>query len=314
MNVLITGGAGFIGSTVTDRLLEKGYRVTVIDNFATGRKENLTPREGLEIAEGNISDMAFLTKSFKKFSPEIVLHAAASYKNPDNWNEDIATNIQGTVNVTRLSQEMNVRRFIYLQTSLCYGLQPLQNPITLTHPFYSGKFSGGSSYAISKTGGEQYIELSGINFISLRLANVYGPRNLSGPLPTFFRKITEKKTCTIVDTRRDFIYIDDVVAVIVKAIEGRGAKGYYHVSTGRDHSIKELYELTLNSLNVRYQPAEHQNMGPDDVKTILLDPSKTKTDFDWAPAITLEEGVKRSIEWYKKNPLPITYTHLKNIS
>ncbi|MBA3664207.1 MAG: SDR family NAD(P)-dependent oxidoreductase [Bacteroidetes bacterium] len=313
MKVLITGGAGFIGSTVTDRLLEEGHNVTVIDNFATGRRENISSHHNLRVIEGNISDMNLVSKTFRDFSPDAVLHAAASYKDPDNWNEDVSTNICGTVNITRVMAELKIKRLVYLQTSLCYGLHPLQNPISLGHPLFSGKSNGGSSYAISKTAGEQYIELSGLEFVSLRLANVYGPRNLSGPLPTFFRKISENKTCTVVDTRRDFIFISDVVDVIVKALEGKG-KGYYHVSTGIDHSIKDLFDLAIKKLNMPEVKVEHKKMGPDDVKTILLDPSKTKTDFNWESKINLEAGVLLSVEWYKKNSLPVTYTHLKNIN
>ncbi len=101
--------------------------------------------------------------------------------------------------------------------------------------------------------------------------------------------------------------------VVVKAIEGKG-KGYYHVSTGMDHSIKELFDLTIKMLNTPDAKVEHKKMGPDDVKTILLDPSKTKTDFNWESKINFEDGIRLSIEWYKKYSLPVTYTHLKNIN
>ena len=95
-----------------------------------------------------------------------------------------------------------------------YGINPIKTSISLTHPLFGGMFSGVSSYAISKTSGEQYLELSGQKFISLRLANVYGPRNLSGPLPAFFYRLSNNLICNIVDSRRDFIFIDDVVDVM----------------------------------------------------------------------------------------------------
>ncbi|HQN19812.1 MAG TPA: NAD-dependent epimerase/dehydratase family protein, partial [Syntrophobacteraceae bacterium] len=181
MKVLITGGAGFIGSHLTDALLAEGQTVFVIDNYSTGRRDNLKPHERLTVLEGTIADPDLVDRAFNDFRPEVVVHAAASYKDPEAWHEDAMTNVVGTVNVVKAAKRINMRRLIYFQTSLCYGLQPLEQPITLKHPLYSGGYPGGSSYAISKTGGEQYIELGGFDFLSFRLANAYGPRNLSGP-------------------------------------------------------------------------------------------------------------------------------------
>ncbi|MBY0383931.1 NAD-dependent epimerase/dehydratase family protein, partial [bacterium] len=240
MKVLITGGSGFVGSHTVDRLLAAGDEVFVIDNFATGRRDNLKPQKKLEIVEGTIADVALVNKCFEKFKPDVVVHAAAAYKDPHAWEEDVQTNVMGTINIVRASQKSNVKRIIYFQTALCYGLKPVEQPITLNHPLFSGKSEGGSSYAISKTGGEQYIELSGIDFLSFRLANAYGPRNISGPLPTFYHRLTNDKKCFVMDTRRDFIYIQDLVDVVLKAINGQGERGYYHISTGSDYSIKEL--------------------------------------------------------------------------
>ena len=207
MRVLITGGAGFIGSHLTDRLLDRGDEVLVIDNYATGRRDNLSPRRGLTIVEGSIADQATVADAFRRFGPELVVHAAASYKDPNNWTEDARTNVLGTAHVVQASQAAKVRRLIYFQTALCYGLHPLEQPITLAHPIRSD----GSSYAISKTAGEQYVALGGLDFLSFRLANAYGPRNLSGPLPTFYQRLSEGKKCFVMNTRRDFIFIDDLV-------------------------------------------------------------------------------------------------------
>ena len=159
-----------------------GDRTLVIDNFATGRRDNLTRHPNLTVIEGTIADAAFVNRIFSEFLPEIVVHAAASYKDPKNWSEDVKTNALGSTIVVQASEELKVKRLIYFQTALCYGLHPLEQPITLSHPVRPE----GSSYAISKTAGEQYIQLSSLDFISFRLANAYGPRNLSGPLPLSF--------------------------------------------------------------------------------------------------------------------------------
>jgi UDP-glucose 4-epimerase len=316
MKVLITGGSGFLGSHIADTLLNQGNEVLVIDNYATGRRDNLTAQPCLTVLEGSIADKNIVDKAFNDFRPEVVIHAAASYKNSDAWEEDSNTNVLGTVNVVRACQQVGVRRIIYFQTALCYGLQPLEQPITLTHPYYSGGYNGGSSYAISKTAGEMYIALSGLDFISFRLANAYGPRNLSGPLPTFYHRLTNDKPCFVADTRRDFIYCMDLVRVVIKAVNGMGTKGYYHISSGRDYSIKELFDATIDALSLDKslkETVEVRQRNPDDVFTILIDPAKTNKDFDWLVEEPLVKGVKSAIDYYKKYGISETYTHLRDI-
>lgn len=314
MRVLITGGSGFIGSNLTERLLSKGHQVCIIDNYQTGRKDSLIPQSGLTIIEGTIANTHLVKETFSHFKPHKVVHTAASYKNPNDWLEDAQTNVIGTINILDACIKNKVARIIYLQTALCYGLHPLEQPITLNHPLFSGRSEGGSSYAISKTSAEQYIELSKLDFISFRLANAYGPRNISGPLPTFYHRLTNDKKCFVMDTRRDFIYIDDLVDVLEKAVEGLGKRGYYHVSSGTDYSIKELFDATLKALNITLEETiEIRERGEDDVYTILIDPSKTNEDFNWKVNTPLEYGVKKAIEYYQDFGIEETFTHLNHI-
>jgi UDP-glucose 4-epimerase len=310
MRILITGGAGFIGSNLADRLLERGDEVLVIDNYATGRRENLEVHPSLTCVEGTIVDAGLVDRVFADFRPEQVVHAAASYKDPDNWQEDVLTNTLGTVNVVRASQREAVARLLYFQTALCYGSRPLEQPITLAHPIRPE-----SSYSISKTAGEQYIELSGIEFLSFRLANAYGPRNISGPLPTFYQRLTTGKRCFVMNTRRDFVYIDDLLDVVLKAIDGAGDRGYYHVSSGGDYAIKELFDETVRALGIELdEKVEVRERGPDDVFSILLDPAKTNQDFAWRVTTPLADGVARTIESYGPYGIAETYTHLKVVA
>jgi UDP-glucose 4-epimerase len=310
MKVLITGGAGFIGSHLADCLLARGDQVLVIDNYTTGRRDNLASHRNLTVIEDTIANMELVQQQFAEFQPDIVVHAAASYKDPENWAEDTRTNVLGSANVTQAARRFAVKRLIYFQTSLCYGLQPLEQPITLNHPI----LPQGSSYAISKTAGEQYIQLSGLNYISFRLANAYGPRNLSGPLPTFYHRLTNNKPCFVMNTRRDFIYIQDLVDVVMKAIDGQGKSGVYHISSGADYSIKELFDATVAALEITLEEeVEVRERNPDDVFTILLDPTKTNEDFDWKITTPLEVGVRAAINWYKQYGITQTYTHLKSL-
>ncbi len=307
-NVLITGGAGFIGSHLTDRLLERGDDVLVIDNFATARRDTLPEHEHLTLVEDTIADNELVQRVFSEFGPEIVVHAAASYKDPDAWTEDSRTNAVGTANVVRAAQAAGVSRLVYFQTALCYGLHPQEQPITLSHPLDPKD----SSYAISKTAGEWYVRLSGLDWISFRLANVYGPRNLSGPLPTFFQRLSEGKSVFVMDTRRDFVFVDDLVDVAMKAIDGGGESGVYHVSSGSDVSIKELFDATIKAMDVKLDDeVEVRPRNPDDAPSILLDPTKTERDFGWAAGTPLEGGVAKAVAYYTDHGVGETFTHLK---
>jgi UDP-glucose 4-epimerase len=307
MKVFITGGAGFIGSHLADQLLARNDSVLVIDNFATGRRDNLTAHANLEVVAGTIAEQQLVAQLMTDFQPDVVVHAAAAYKNPDNWQEDVLTNSLGTVNVVRSMQNIGCQRIIYFQTALCYGLNPHEQPIQLHHSISPGN----SSYAITKTTGELFIELSGLDYVTFRLANAYGPRNISGPLPTFYHRLTHNKPCFIMDTRRDFIYIEDMIECVLKAVDGQGS-GTYHIASGSDYSIKELFDATVAALGIALENSvEVRPRNPDDAFTILLDPSKTAQEFNWSVTTPLSEGVRRAIAYYQAYGIAETYTHLK---
>ena len=309
MKVLITGGAGFVGSHLTDRLLAEDHDVLVIDNYRTGRRDNLQPHDRLRVVEDTIADADLVTRQFEAFQPTHVVHAAASYHDPGDWEEDVRTNVVGTINVLRAAEAVGVERLIYYETALRYGLVPMEQPITLTHP----TVAGGSSYAISKTGGEQYIQMSSVDHIIFVLANAYGPRNISGPLPTFFQRLTTDKPCFVMDTRRDFIYIADLVDITMRALAGKGETGAYHVSSGSDYAIKELFDATVTALDIQLdEEVEVRERSADDVYTILLDPAKTERDFDWKISTPLAQGIREAVAYYREHGITETFTHLKH--
>jgi UDP-glucose 4-epimerase len=304
--VLITGGAGFIGSHLTERLLGEGDEVVVVDNFSTARRDSLQPHERLTVVEGTIADPELVESAFA-CGPEVVLHAAASYKDPQAWAEDARTNVVGSANVVQAAERAGVSRVVYLQTALCYGIKPLEQPITLNHPLRPVD----SSYAISKTAGEHYVQLGSVPSVSFRLANVYGPRNLSGPLPTFFHRLTNDKPCFVMDTRRDFVFVDDLVDLLVRALRGRGEPGAYHASSGSDFSIQELYDATIAALGLPAHEVEVRERGEDDAFSILLDPALTIETFGWTTSTPLVDGVARAIAWYREYGVEQTFTHLQ---
>jgi UDP-glucose 4-epimerase len=292
MKIFITGIAGFVGSNLADELVEQGHDVFGIDNLSTGRRENLA-----HFGDSLIGD---IRQGIPSSDYDVIYHCAASYKDRDNWERDASTNVLGTINVVREAQRSGAK-LIYFQTSLCYGPSP-SSPISL-----SAELDPHGSYAVSKTAGESFIRDSGIEYVSLRLANIYGPRNLSGPVPTFYQRLTEGKPCTVVDSRRDFVFIDDLVEVAVKAAtQGRGI---YHVSTGSDVAIYDIYREVALALGQHEEP-KLVPRGPDDVATLLLDPIETYQEFGWTARTPLISGIKQAVDWYRGNGVTETFTHL----
>jgi UDP-glucose 4-epimerase len=139
------------------------------------------------------------------------------------------------------------------------------------------------------------------------------PRNISGPLPTFYQRLTEGKGVFVMDTRRDFIYVDDLIDVVVQAVVDGTGSGVYHVSSGSDFAIKELFDATIAALpEVELEEqVEVRPKGEDDAYTILLDPSRIRQDFGWEPKTPLEEGVRRAIDYYRERGISQTFTHLR---
>jgi len=306
--ILITGAAGQVGSHVAELLLARGDAVLGLDDFTTGRPEHLPPETpSYAFRKGSIADAEFVNRTFAEFRPDVVVHTAASYKDPDDWYSDALTNIVGSVNVIKASKAVSVKRFIYFQTALCYGVKPVEQPITLSHP----KNPGNSSYAISKTAAEDYLELSGLDFVTFRLANVIGPRNVSGPLPIFFSRLRDAKRCFVTEARRDFVYVGDLARTVVRAADGMG-EGTYHFSSGKDIAIRELYDSVVNAMKLNdYPEPEVRPLGPDDAASILLDPSRTFADFGEVKFTPLADFVPQAIEYYRTFGVLGEYTHLK---
>ena len=307
MKVLVTGGAGQIGSTVIDLLLERGDAVLAVDNFATGRRDNLRPHVNLILVEGSIADPALVDRLMAELRPDAVLHAAASYKDPDDWATDALVNTVGTAIVARACKAHRVARLVYLQTALCYGTRPLQQPIRLDHPLSPA----GSSYAISKTAGEQYIELSGTDWVTFRLANVIGPRNVSGPLPIFYERLSRRARCFVTPARRDFCYAGDLAPILVRALAGEGS-GTYHFSSGRDVAVRELHDAVVAALQLNDLPEpELRPLGPDEAPSILLDPTRLLAEFGDVAFTPLETVVRLSVERWSRDGVVGGFTHLR---
>jgi len=308
MRVFISGACGQVGSHVAEMLLARGDEVLGVDNLATGRREHLAEDAKLKVVIGSIADRALVEGLFDEFGPEVVVHTAASYKDPEDWYNDTLTNCVGGANLVQAAKRHQAGRFIYFQTALCYGVKPLQQPIRLDHP----KNPANSSYAISKTAAEEYLEISGLDYVTFRLANVVGPRNVSGPLPIFFQRLKDGKRCFVTKARRDFVFVKDLARTVLKAADGTGS-GAYHFSSGKDIAIQDLYDAVVAAMELKQYPVpEVRELGPDDAPSILLDPSRTFQDFGRVEFTSLGDTVAAAIDYYRVHGTQGEYTHLKH--
>jgi nucleoside-diphosphate-sugar epimerase len=290
-----------------DLLLARGDTVLAIDNLATGRQEHLSTHRNLTLVIDTIANRELVENLCEDLKPDAIVHTAASYKDPDDWYNDTMTNCVGGANLIKAARTRKIQRFVYFQTALCYGVKPRHQPIRLDHP----KLPASSSYAISKTACEDYLEISGLDYVSFRLANVVGPRNVSGPLPIFFQRLLDGKRCFVTKARRDFVYVKDLARYVLRAIDGTG-HGAYHFSSGTDVAIKELYDEVVRAMDLPVYPEpDIRDLGPDDAPTILLDPSRTFQDFGQIQFAPLQETVSAAITYYRKFGGQGGYTHLK---
>lgn len=307
MRVFISGVAGQVGSHIADALLARGDEVAGIDNFATGRRVHLPDNPRFTFHEGSIADRDLVLNAVEAFAPDAIVHTAAAYKDPDDWVEDVATNTQGAVNLIDAARSVAARRFLYYQTALVYGVVPLTNPITLDHP----RRVANSSYAISKGAAEDYLDISGLDHVVFRLANVIGDRCASGPLPIFYQRLKAGKPCFVTRSRRDFVYVGDLVRASVMALDGVG-QGAYHFSSGSDFPIRDLFDAVVSALAIDPAPEpEVRDLGPDDAPSILLDPSRTVADFGDIEFTPLAETVAHAVAYYEKYGTEGEFTHLR---
>ncbi|MCL4397622.1 SDR family oxidoreductase [Patescibacteria group bacterium] len=299
MNCLVTGGAGFIGSHLVDRLLSDGHEVTVIDNFSTGRPENLAGKK-VEIIKRSICDN--LDQIFENEKFEVVFHLAAiprvqlSINDPVNTHE---TNINGTFNLLLTCRKFNVKRFVFSSSSSVYGDQDRLPLVETMTPNPS------SPYALHKLVGEHYCrlfrELYGLETISLRYFNVYGPRQnpdggYANLIPKFFRMLKDGNSPVINGTgkqTRDFTYVGDVVEANLLAANTTNPDCFgqtFNVGAGKNYSVNEVAEiiikLTGSKSKVSYGPkvVEPQNT--------LADISKSTKLLGWSPKTNFTEGMK----------------------
>ena len=307
MRILITGGAGCLGANLTEHFLAAGQEVFVLDNFATGHRASLPlAHPKLTVLEGSVSDREFVYKAFETFRPSYVIHCAAAYKDPAAWLEDARTNVEGTINVIVAARAGDIKRLIYFHTALGYG-RPDGGPIPVIAPMRPF-----TSYGISKQAGENYVAISGLPFVSLRLANVTGPRLAIGPIPTFYQRLKAGQKCFCSRTTRDFLDMQDFLTFIDIAMANDAPTGIYNLSTGTGHTMKQIFDIVVDHLAISLdRPVDEVDPAADDVAAVVLDPSDTVRTFGWRPQHEFEAAIRRMLSWYDKHGVTAIYSHLQ---
>lgn len=306
MRLLITGGAGCLGSNLVEHYFPRGNEICVIDNFATGKREVVPEQPGLMVIEGSIADALLVSNAFSDFQPTHVIHSAAAYKDPSNWIEDTKTNVLGAINVANAALKVKVKRIVNFQTALCYG-RPSEVPIPVNHalaPF--------TSYGISKTAGESYLLHAGLPLVSLRLANICGPRLAIGPIPTFYKRLRAGQSCFCSDTKRDFIDISDFLALMDLAMREDAPSGVYNVSTGEGHTINDVFRAIADYLGVVETDVPIVPPAVDDVTQVVLDPTLTEKTFGWKAKVGFIETIRNQLRWYDRYGVTDIFSHLGN--
>ena len=311
-SVLVTGGAGFIGSHLCERLVEKGSYVICVDNLYTGSKKNianLLTKENFKFIECDVRDRDRLIEIFKGERPDIVYHLAAVVgvkRTLENPKEVLDVNIKGTENVLEAALNSGCKKVVNISSSEVYG-----NPIEVPEREDSPK-NVELPYAIAKLIGEKYAEIYykkyGLKTTSLRLFNVYGPRQEATPYGfvagIFIKRVLQNKPPIIYGDgfqTRDFNYIDDCIEAMILAGEKSVADGkVFNIAAGKPITILDLAELIIELCGKNLQPIFKKER-EFEIRHRFADISKMRTILGYKPKYDLREGLKQTIRWYKQN-------------
>jgi nucleoside-diphosphate-sugar epimerase len=310
--ILVTGGAGFIGSHIVDKLMEKGFEVTAFDNLDTGHIKNIEPhqcKENFHFIKGDIRDFSLVKKIMKDI--DAVFHEAAlasvtlSVQNPILSND---INVTGTLNLLKASSDLGVKRFIYASSAAVYGdtKTPEKREDMSTNPK--------SPYGISKLAGENYVKifhkLYGLETVSLRYFNVYGPRQrfdlqcaYGGVITIFTNRLLRDMPPVIFgdgEQTRDFVYIGDVVEANMLALDRKNAAGEaFNIGTGLNVSVNQIAETLKDIMNKHKLKNVHADPRPAEGRHGYANISKAEKILGFHPKVSIKDGLVKLVDWYK---------------
>jgi len=300
---LVTGGAGFIGSHVVDRLVSEGERVAVIDNLSTGRRENINPATEfyeMDLGEGDLDQL------FADEGPEYVHHFAAQIdvrQSVENPVHDARVNVLGSLRLLEACRKFSVKKIVYASTGGAIYGEPETVPADESHPARPD-----APYGISKHSVEHYLhyygKIHGMRWSVLRFANVYGPRQdplgEAGVNAIFIGRMLDGLAPTIFgdgEQVRDYIYVSDVVDAVMLAVRA-GDGEIMNIGTGVPTSVNRIFEV-LQELIGFDGPAEYAAPRAGEVYRIYLDPARARRVLGWSSSVELAEGLRRTVDWHR---------------
>ncbi|WP_298182504.1 GDP-mannose 4,6-dehydratase [Saccharomonospora sp.] len=314
MRALVTGGAGFIGSTLVDRLLADGHDVHVVDDFSRGRRENLVDAQAtgrMTLHETDITARE-LVDVVEAAAPEVIFHLAAQISVRNSVTDplvDAQQNVLGTLNVLEAARKADVRKIVYSSSGGSIYGAPERLPVSEEAPL-----DPKSPYAASKISGEVYLgtyrSLYGLDYTTLALANVYGPRQdphgEAGVVAIFADALLSGGPTTVFGdggNTRDYVYVHDVVSAFIAAAGERGSGKRFNIGTGIQTSDRDLHRLVATAAgaadNPRFAPAR---LG--DLRKSALDSRAAQRELGWRPKVELEEGVRRTVDYIRTHRTP----------
>jgi len=303
---LVTGGAGFIGSHLTEELLRRGHRVRVADSLITGKRSNISHLGEVEFLEGDLADLNFAHRAAA--GCEYVLHQAAIPSVPRSVKDPITSNranVDGTLNILVAARDAGAKRLVFAGSSSAYGNTPTlpKHERMPTSPL--------SPYALQKVIGEQYLQmftrLYGLETVSIRYFNVFGPRQdpsspYSGVISVFATALLQNRPPTIFgngEQTRDFTYVANVVDGVLRACDASEANGQIiNVATGGRISLNQLFEAMKRLVGATVEPV-YVEPRAGDVTDSQADISLAREILGYEPAVSFEDGLERTVEWYR---------------
>ncbi len=322
--ILVTGGAGFIGSEVVSQLIKKNAMVTVLDNFSSGKKQYLPKKKNLKIIKGDITDEKVISRAVK--DQEFVIHLAALPFIPDSFYypaDFFNVNTTGSVNLLWKSiQSKTVTRFVHISTSEVYGTAQ-HAPMDENHPT-----APHSTYAVSKLAGDRVAftlhKENGFPIVIIRPFNSYGPQYTQPYIiPEIMNQLLiGKKELTLgnIDATRDFTYVSDTADAIIRSLDSKKAIGeIINVGSGNEISIKDLafkiFKVAKKKIKIRYDEGRER---PFDVNRLICDNKKALRLLGWKPKINMDQGLKKLFQWATKNRItfqaPFKRFYYKNLN
>jgi UDP-glucose 4-epimerase len=307
--VLVTGGAGFVGSHVVDRLVAEGHAVDVVDNLSTGRRDLVNAAARLHVCDIRSTRLDAVLAAAR---PEAVVHVAAQAavgRSVADPAFDAAVNVLGTIAVLEASRRARAGRVLYASTGgAAYGDTDVV-PTPEDHPARAA-----SPYGVSKVAAERYLEcwagLAGMRPLTLRLANVYGPRQSphgeAGVIAIFADRLLAGAPCVINgdgEQTRDYVYVEDVADAFARALARPEATGVVNIGTGVETTVNEVYRRLARAAGVA-RPAEHGPARPGEQRRSALDASRAKRLLGWTPATALDDGLARTLRHLRQGAHP----------